>query len=140
MAEIEGYNLPDDLYYHKEHYWAKVDGNTCTVGATDFTQKLAGEISYVMMPFEGDEVKQGDKIGTMETKKWVGDIYAPISGKVSGVNQALYDDPSAINNSPYGDGWIVKIEMSNPDELKNLMKGDAAVEWQKAEIAKHSKG
>lgn len=137
--DVEGYNLPDDLYYHKQHLWAKVEGNKARVGVTDFTQKLAGEISYVMMPFEGDEVKQDDKIGTIETAKWVGDLYAPVSGKIITVNQELYDDPSKINDGPYGDGWIFEMDMSNPDELNNLMKGEVAVEWQKAEIKKHVK-
>ncbi|MBD3388005.1 MAG: glycine cleavage system protein GcvH [Candidatus Altiarchaeales archaeon] len=139
MVDVEGYDLPEELYYHREHYWAKVEGNKCKVGATDFTQKLAGEISYVMMPFEGDEVKQDDKVGTIETKKWVGDLYAPVSGSITAVNQDLYDDPSKINSDPYGEGWIFEVEMSDPGEVDNLMKGDAAVEWQKAEVQKHAK-
>ncbi len=135
--DLEGYDMPDDLYYHKEFMWAKVDGNTAKIGFIDFAQKLSGEISYVEMPFEGDEVQQNDEVGTVETGKWVGKLYAPVSGTVKTSNEKLYDDPTMINNSPYGDGWIFEIEMSNPDELENLMKVDAAVEWLKGEIEKH---
>jgi glycine cleavage system H protein len=134
---VEGYEMPDDLYYHKQHEWVKLSGSKARVGVTDFTQKLAGDISYVMLPFEGDSVNAGDKVGTIETKKWVGDLYAPVSGKVTSVNQKLYDDPSKINGDPYGEGWTFEIEMSSQDELNSLMKGPSAVEWQKAEISKH---
>ncbi|RLI91364.1 MAG: glycine cleavage system protein H [Candidatus Altiarchaeales archaeon] len=134
---VEGYEMPDDLYYHKEFMWARVDGNIARVGLIDFAQKMAGEISYVEMPFDGDQVDQDAEVGTIETGKWVGKIFAPVSGTVKSTNERLYDDPTLINKDPYGEGWIFEIEMSNPDELKNLMRGDAAIEWLKGEIAKH---
>lgn len=129
--------MPDDLYYHKEFMWVKVEGKVAKVGLIDFAQKLAGEISYVEMPFEGDAVSQDAEVGTVETGKWVGKIYAPISGAVKGTNEKLYDDPTLINKDPYGEGWVFKIEMSDSSELDNLMQGDAAAEWLKTEIAKH---
>lgn len=135
--DVEGYNMPDDLYYHKEFMWAKVDGNIAKVGLIDFAQKMSGDISYVEMPFDGDEVTQDSEVGTIETGKWVGKLFAPVSGKIKATNEKLYDDPTVINKDPYGEGWIFEIEMSNPDELNNLMKIDAAVEWLKGEIAKH---
>lgn len=135
--DVEGYNMPDDLYYHKEYMWAKVEGNIVTVGFTDFAQKMAGDVSYVEMPFDGDQISQDGEVGTIETGKWVGKMFAPVSGKVSATNEKLYDDPTIINKDPYGEGWVFKIEMSNPDDVNNLMKGEAAAEWQKGEIAKH---
>ncbi|MEA3255205.1 MAG: glycine cleavage system protein GcvH [Candidatus Altiarchaeota archaeon] len=135
--DIEGYNMPDDLYYHKEFMWAKVDGNVAKVGLIDFAQKMSGDISYVEMPFEGDKVSQDAEVGTIETGKWVGKLFAPVSGTIKATNEKLYDDPTVINKNPFGDGWIFEIEMRSTDELDNLMKIDAAAEWLKGEIAKH---
>ncbi|ODS36929.1 MAG: glycine cleavage system protein H [Candidatus Altiarchaeales archaeon WOR_SM1_86-2] len=136
--DMEGYDMPDELYYHKGHMWARVEGNKARVGVNDFTQKLAGEVSYADAPFEGDEVKQDDEVGTIETGKWVGKLYAPVSGKVSAVNEALEDDPTLINRDPYGEGWIFEVDMSDPGELNNLMQGDKAAEWLRGEIKEHA--
>ncbi|MBN2250903.1 MAG: glycine cleavage system protein GcvH [Candidatus Altiarchaeota archaeon] len=135
--DVEGYDMPDDLYYHKGFMWAKVDGNTARVGLIDFAQKLAGDISYVEMPFEGDSVKQNDEVGSVETGKWVGKLYAPFSGTIKTVNEALNDDPAIINRAPCSEGWIFEIEITDPVEAGKLMKVDAASEWLKEEIKKH---
>jgi glycine cleavage system H protein len=138
--EIEGYLLPDDLYYHKEHFWAKVEGNTVTVGTTDFAQKLAGQIVYIELPPVGKAVEQGKPCGSMESGKWVGRIYAPISGKVESSNQDLEDSPEFINESPYEKGWMFKVSASNlQDDLKNLMKGNALEAFIKSEIERVKK-
>jgi glycine cleavage system H protein len=138
--EIEGYLLPDDLYYHKEHFWAKVEGNTVTVGTTDFAQKLAGQVVYVELPSAGKAVEQGKPCGSMESGKWVGRIYAPISGKVESSNQDLEDSPEFINESPYEKGWMFKITASNlQDDLKNLMKGSTVEPFIKSEIERIKK-
>jgi glycine cleavage system H protein len=138
--EIEGYQLPDDLYYHKEHFWAKVEGNTVTVGTTDFAQKLAGQIVFVELPSAGKAVEQGKPCGSMESGKWVGRIYAPISGKVEASNQDLEDSPEFINESPYEKGWMFKISASNlQEDLKNLMKGNAVEPFIKSEIERIKK-
>ena len=138
--EIEGYRLPDDLYYHKEHFWAKVEGNVVTVGTTDFAQKLAGQIVYVELPSAGKAVEQGKPCGSMESGKWVGRIYAPISGKVESSNQDLEDSPEFINESPYEKGWMFKISASNlQEDLKNLMKGNAVEPFIKSEIERIKK-
>jgi glycine cleavage system H protein len=108
--EIEGYLFPDDLYYHKEHFWARVEGDVVTVGTTDFAQKLAGQIVFVELPSAGRAVEQGKPCGSMESGKWVGRIYAPISGKVESSNQDLEDSPEFINDSPYEKGWIFRIK------------------------------
>jgi glycine cleavage system H protein len=138
--EIEGYFLPDDLYYHKEHFWAKVEGNTVMVGTTDFAQKLAGQIVYVELPSVGKVIGQGKPCGSMESGKWVGRIYAPISGKVEFSNEALEDSPEFINESPYEKGWMFKVNPSNlQEELKNLMQGKSVEEFIKSEIVRIKK-
>ncbi len=138
--EIEGYFFPDDVYYHKEHFWAKVDGDKVTMGTSDFAQKLAGQIVYVELPSVGRNVEQGKPCGSMESGKWVGRIYAPVSGKVESVNQELEETPELINESPYDKGWICKINPSNlGEELKNLLRGEALVEFIKSEITRVKK-
>ena len=137
MAVVKTYELPDDLYHHKEHMWMRVEGNEATVGLNDFAQKLAGEIQFVELPDTEDEVGADEVVGTVETGKWVGKLYAPVSGEISEVNEDVDDDPSLINSDPYSDGWLFKITMSDSSELENLMRGDAAVKWLADEIAEH---
>ena len=138
--QIEGYLFPEDLYYHKEHFWARLEGNAVIMGTNDFAQKLAGQIVYVEMPSAGRAVEQGKPCGSMESGKWVGRIYAPVSGKVESVNQELEDSPELINESPYEKGWICKITPSNlQEELKNLMKGDSLSEFIKSEVERVKK-
>jgi glycine cleavage system H protein len=133
--EIESYVFPDDLYYHKEHFWVKIVGNIVVMGTNDFAQKLAGQIVYVELPSQSKVLEQGKPCGSMESGKWVGRIYAPISGKVESNNQELEDTPELINESPYEKGWICKISPSNlQEELKNLLRGESLVDHIKAEI------
>lgn len=139
MADIKGYNVPEDLYYHKEHMWVKVDGDIAIVGLDDFSQKLAGEISYVDLPSEGDSVNKDEAVGSYETGKWMGKFFAPVSGELIEKNADVEDDPSLINSDPYGKGWIFKIKMSNKDELNSLMKFPEVETWLNGEIAKHVK-
>jgi len=138
--EIEGYLLPDDLYYHKEHFWARVEGETVTVGTSDFAQKLAGQIVFVEMPSVGKAVEQGKPCGSMESGKWVGRIYAPVSGKVEAVNEVLEDTPELINESPYEKGWIFKIRPSNlQGDLTNLFQGEKLAEFIRSETVRVQK-
>jgi glycine cleavage system H protein len=138
--EIGGYVFPDDLYYHKEHFWARVEGNIVTMGTSDFAQKLAGQIVYVELPSTGRVLEQGKPCGSLESGKWVGRIYAPISGKVESSNQELEDNPELINESPYEKGWICKIIPSNlQEELKNLMQGESLAEFIKSEVIRVKK-
>ena len=138
--EIEGYFFPEDLYYHKEHFWAKVEGDKVMVGATDFAQKLAGEIVFIELPSAGKVVEQGKPCGSMESGKWVGRVYAPVSGKVESSNEALEDSPEFINQSPYEKGWIFKVSPSNlQGDLSNLMKADLLKEFIKSEIERIKK-
>lgn len=117
-------NIPGELKYTKEHEWVKVDGNIATVGITDYAQGELGDIVFIELPNIGDEVKQMDTFGTIEAVKAVSDMYSPLSGKVVEVNAALDDDPMAINRDPYGDGWMLKLEVSDPAELEQLLAPD----------------
>jgi glycine cleavage system H protein len=138
--EMEGYFFPDDLYYHKEHYWARVEDNRVIMGTNDFAQKLAGQIVYVELPSVGRVVEQGEPCGSMESGKWVGRIYAPVTGKVESSNQDLDETPELINENPYEKGWICKIIPSNlQEELKNLMRVDSLAEFIKSEIVRVKK-
>ena len=123
--EYEGYSFPDDLRFEKNHYWAKMDGDVVITGAGEFISKQAGEITFVDLPEEGDELTQGKPYGSIESGKWVGRIYAVISGEVLEVNASLEDEPEKINSSPYGEGWICKIKPSKlTDEWISLMAVD----------------
>lgn len=116
--------VPEELYYTKEHEWARVEGNVATVGITDYAQSQLTDIVYVELPEVGKEVKQMEPFGTIEAVKTVADLYAPLSGKVIEVNEKLKEDPGLVNRDPYGEGWIIKIEMSDPEEVKNLLSAE----------------
>lgn len=135
MADIKGYDMPDDLYYHKDHSWAKVDGSKVTVGMNDFFQKEAGDIVFIDLPEEEEDVSQGETCGKIQSRKWIGKLVAPVSGEIAEINEALEDDTSLINSDPYGKGWILVIEASNLDEdLAELMKGQAVAPFIESEI------
>ncbi len=123
--QISGFEFPDDLYYDRQHNWACVEGNTVVQGMTEFGQKLAREIVYVEIPPVGKAVTQGQTFMSMESGKWVGRIPALVSGKIVAVNEELEFEPTLVNQSPYDQGWLVKIEMSNPAELNNLLRADS---------------
>jgi len=139
MAEIEGYDLPDELYYHKEHMWVKKEGDVIRVGLNDFSQKLSGELSFIELPETEAEAEADEVIGSYETGKWMGKIYSPVAGEVVEVNSELEDDPTLINSDPYGAGWIFTMKPADPAEVDALMHGEAAIAWLKTEIAKHAK-
>ena len=114
-------NIPAELKYTKEHESIKLDGNTAIIGITDYAQGELGDIVFVELPAEGDELTIHTSFGTIEAVKAVSDMFAPISGKVVEVNAALEDDPMVINRDPYGEGWMLKIEMSSTDEAEQLL-------------------
>jgi glycine cleavage system H protein len=135
MAVIKGYNMPDGLYYHKDHSWAKVDGNKVTVGMNDFFQKEAGDVVFVDLPDTEEEVRQGEVCGKIQSRKWIGKLVAPVSGEIVETNEAIEDDTSLINSDPYGRGWILVIEASQLEkELGNLMQGEALASFLEAEV------
>lgn len=116
--------FPEDLRYSKEHEWVLVEGNVATVGITDYAQDQLGEIVYVELPEVGEKVSKDDAFGVVESVKTVSDVYAPVSGTVLEVNDDLPGNPELLNDDPYGDGWMLKIEMSDPDELEDLMTAE----------------
>lgn len=133
--KVREYEMPDDMYYHEEHTWIKVEDGKVRVGMNDFAQAAAGDITYVDLPFEGDEVEAGETCGKIQSSKWVGKLVAPVSGEIAEINEELENDATLINQSCYGDGWILVIEPSNLDEdLENLMQGETAAEWLEKEI------
>jgi len=124
--EISGIQFPDDLYYDDQHGWARVEGNIVVQGLTDFGQRIAQEIVFVESPRVGREVEQGQTFMSMESGKWVGRIAAMVSGKIAETNEELEWEPTLINESPFDQGWLVRIEMSDPAELDKLMRADSA--------------
>ena len=140
MAEIKGYNMPDELYYHEEHSWARVEGTRVTVGMTDMFQKEAGDIVFVDLPEEEDDVSQGETCGKIQSRKWIGKLVAPVSGEIAEINEDLEEDTSLINSDPYGEGWILVINAEDEEdlqaELKNLIHGDAVSDFVDREIAR----
>jgi glycine cleavage system H protein len=123
--KIRNMNFPSDLKYSKEHEWVRVEGNTATVGITDFAQKELGDIVYVEIETVGETVAKDAVFGTVEAVKTVSDLFMPVSAKITGKNEALNDAPEAVNNDPYGAGWMVKVELTNPAELNDLMDAEA---------------
>lgn len=118
-------NFPADLKYSKEHEWVRVEGNKGTVGITDFAQKELGDIVYVDITTIGDAVAKDAVFGTVEAVKTVSDLFLPVSGQVLEQNKDLDAAPESVNTDPYGKGWIVKIELSNPADLDTLMDAEA---------------
>jgi len=116
---------PKNLRYTKEHEWARRDGKAVVVGVTAHAQEALGDVVYVELPKVGATVTAGSPFGVVESTKAVSELFAPISGKVTKVNAALSDEPSTINSDPYGAGWIVEIEPSDPAQLDGLMDADA---------------
>lgn len=120
--------IPDDLYYTESHEWVRVDGDEAVMGITDFAQHELGDIVYVELPEVGKKVSAGEPCGSIEAVKAVEDINSPVSGKVESRNSDLEDSPDLINKSPYEEGWLIKVKLSNPDELENLL---SAAEYKK---------
>jgi glycine cleavage system H protein len=118
-------NVPSDLRYTADHEWVKIDGDIATVGVTDFAQGELGDIVFVEVETEGEELEAEDVFGTIEAVKTVSDLILPLTGEVIEFNEALEDDPALINSDPFGDGWIIKLKMSNVADFESLMDADA---------------
>jgi glycine cleavage system H protein len=118
-------NIPDGLRYTKDHEWAKIEGNRARIGITDFAQSELTDVVYVELPLAGKTVKQGEPFGTVESVKAVSEIFAPMNGKVVEVNMALADKPEIVNKDPYGEGWMVVLEVTEPSQARSLMDAPA---------------
>lgn len=123
-------NVPEDLRYTAEHEWVRVfdDGSRVRVGITDFAQDALGDVVYVDLPATGTSVAGGEAVGELESTKSVSEMYAPVSGTVVAVNEALADNPALLNEDPYGDGWLCDIQVSNADEIGAMMDAAAYAE------------
>jgi glycine cleavage system H protein len=117
-------NIPDDLRYSREHEWVRVTGNTARIGITDFAQDSLGDVVFVQLPDVGLDVVAGASVSEIESTKSVSDVYVPVSGVVTAVNEALGEQPELVNQDPYGAGWMFDVELSDPGEVDALM--DAA--------------
>lgn len=113
--------FPEDLKYSKQHEWVLVEGNVVTLGISDFAQDQLGDVVFVELPAIGDKVSKEEAFGVVESTKAVSDVYAPVSGTVIEINDDLPDNPEMINEDCYGDGWMIKVEMSNAEDLNDLM-------------------
>lgn len=116
--------IPQGLKYSKEHEWVATEGHVATIGLTDHAQDQLGEIVYLELPSVGDKVSKDDPFGVVESVKAVSDIYAPVSGKVVEINEDLPESPEVVNEDPYGDGWLIKVEMNDPSDLNELMDSE----------------
>jgi glycine cleavage system H protein len=121
-------DTPDDLYYTEDHEWLRVENGTATVGITDFAQSELGDIVFVELEPEGTELGKDDIFGTVEAVKTVSELYMPVSGTITAFNDELELSPEVVNDDPYGDGWMIEIEIETPDEIEDLMKADAYAE------------
>lgn len=121
--------LPEGIKYSKEHEWVLVEDHVAIIGITEYAQQELGDIVYVELPEIGEKIVKDDSFGAVESVKAVSDVYAPVSGTVIEVNDALPDSPETINDDPYGDGWMIKVEMSDKDDLKDLMSAEEYAEY-----------
>jgi glycine cleavage system H protein len=134
MVKVEGYEVPEGLYYSKDFAWIKIENDKVRMGITDYAQKSLREIVYAELPSAGSEVKQGEPYGTLESVKAVSDLIAAVSGTIEEVNAEVPSKPETLNEDPYAKGWLLVVKPSNLDtELPNLMDFNAAVEWHKAQ-------
>ena len=123
MAAAESY--PDDLKYHREHDWARIEGDEATLGITWFAQDSLGELVHFEPPEDGSEVAKDTAYGEVESVKAVSDVISPLSGEVVAVNRKVVDEPETVNEDPYGEGWLIRVRLSDPSEVDGLMDAEA---------------
>ena len=116
---------PTDLKYSKTHEWARIEGGLATVGISQHAQEELGDVALILLPKPGQTLRQGEKLGEIESIKAVSDLYSPVSGEVAAVNEDLTEAPERINEDPYGGGWLLRIKLSQPEEANGLMDADA---------------
>jgi glycine cleavage system H protein len=138
--QILGYEFPGDLYYDEHHQYARVDGEVATMGLTAYAQSAAKSIVFVELPRKGRRVEQGKAVGSIESGKWVGRLYAVVTGDVLETNSALDDNPELVNSDPYSAGWLVRLRLSNPGDLSALRRctDPAFAAWFAAELDKNT--
>jgi len=118
-------NIPENLVYSSEHEWCRVEGDMVVIGITDFAQGELGDVVFIELPDTGSSTVTGEEFGTIEAVKAVAELYAPLNGEVMEINDAVVDSPELVNEDPYGNGWMIKIRMSDPTELNELLSAEA---------------
>jgi glycine cleavage system H protein len=126
-------NIPDDLHYSKDHEWVRVEGNVAVVGITDYAQDSLGDVVYCELPKVGDEFAANESFGSVESVKAVSEVFSPVSGEIVGINETLSDTPEKVNQEPYGEGWMIRVQMSNPGEIDSLLTAAEYEDFTKAE-------
>ena len=126
-------NIPDDLHYSKDHEWVRVEGNVAVVGITDYAQDSLGDVVYVEVPKAGDEFAANEPFGSVESVKAVSEVFSPVSGEIVGINETLADAPEKVNTDPYGEGWMIRVQMSNAGEVDSMLTAAEYEDFTKAE-------
>ena len=126
-------NVPEGLYYSKDHEWLKLEGNTGTVGITDYAQDSLGDVVYVELPKPGEPFEAHATFGSVESVKAVSELFLPVAGEIAEVNESLQDEPEKVNTDPYGDGWMVRVRLSNPGEVDGLLNAAEYEDYIKSE-------
>jgi glycine cleavage system H protein len=126
-------NVPDNLHYSKDHEWVRVENNLAVIGITDHAQEQLGDVVYVELPKPGESFSANESFGSVESVKAVSEIFTPVSGEISEVNQSLADEPEKVNKDPYGDGWMIKVKMSAAGEVDSLLTAAEYEDFTKAE-------
>jgi glycine cleavage system H protein len=127
--QCKKYDIPENLFYDTNDFWIKVNGEEAVVGMTDYGQSNTGDILYLELSRGGETLKQGDRFGSIESGKWVGNLAAPLSGVVIDSNNEVERNPRKINTDAYGEGWMCRLKLSNPDEVKSLMPAQEYSQW-----------
>lgn len=126
-------NVPEDLHYSKDHEWVRVEGDTAIVGITDYAQDSLGDVVYVELPKVGDQFAANESFGSVESVKAVSEVFSPVSGEISAINDSLSDEPEKVNEDPYGNGWMIRVKMSNPGEVDSLLSAAEYEDFTKGE-------
>ncbi len=126
-------NVPEDLHYSKDHEWVRVDGEEAIIGITDYAQNSLGDVVYVELPKAGEEFAANEPFGSVESVKAVSEVFTPIAGAVTSINESLADEPEKVNSDPYGAGWMVRVRMANPAEVDSLLTAAEYEDFTKAE-------
>lgn len=126
-------NVPENLHYSKDHEWVRVEGDTAVIGITDHAQNQLGDVVYVELPKVGDSFAANDSFGSVESVKAVSEVFTPVSGQITAINDSLNDEPEKVNKDSYGDGWMIKMKMSSPGEVDSLLSAAEYEDFTKAE-------
>jgi glycine cleavage system H protein len=126
-------NVPEDLHYSKDHEWVRVEGDQAIIGVTDYAQNSLGDVVYVELPKAGDKFAASEPFGSVESVKAVSEVFTPIAGAITSINESLADEPEKVNSDPYGDGWMIRLKMDNPGEVDSLLTAAEYEDFTKAE-------